>query len=325
MGFKMLALAGQPDALLATGAMRFYLNNNSTDEVMRISSTGNFIIGRTNSDTEVVRSRILGRCWTDYPQTWQLMFRRNTSASTFLTFTPGSSSGNAGIRVQSRLSRDGNISYYYMRNSPLAAIWDNTQSFGPTPFGWSIDQAGLAIMRLNSSLNGIGIRFTFNDGAFTTQTGSDIGASARFGLGAFTSGPRQRVMTGGTTAGTVTGAITVNNTSAEFVNLSDYRRKTNIEPMVDAVGTVKRLRPVWYNLRGFETDPPYAGFIAHEFQEVIRDGVTGYHDQVDEDGEPVYQLMDKRTAIPALVGAVQELHQRVAAARERLDTLKGNN
>jgi hypothetical protein len=311
MGFRMFA-----NSFLSTASeFKFSLNNGSF-EVMKIQSDGSLFF-------PLNATRIRGECWTDYPRTSQLRFRRNSNASTFLTINASSVTGSAGINVHGTSSMSGLITRLYIQHSPLMAAWDAVSPFSNA--GFSMEQAALLLMRADPPSGGIGIRFLFNDTTFRTQTGADIAASARFGLGAFTSGPRQRVMTGGTTAGTVTSAITVNNGSAEFVNLSDYRRKTNIEPMVDAVGTVKRLRPVWYNLRGFETDPLYAGFIAHEFQEVIRDGVTGYRDQVDEGGEPVYQLMDKRTAIPALVGAVQELRQRVEAARERLNTLKGNN
>jgi hypothetical protein len=304
---------GSPDALLATGAARYRINNTATDSVV-IDTSSNFNIGPTQNAV-----LLRGNCWNQ-PFTTQMRFRRSTGAPTFMTFVPNTS-GDAGIRVWGNSNRAGLHSAMYIQNSPLLAVW-NASGTGNS---WSVDSAGLAVMRLDAGSGGIGMRFTFDDPNFRVMTGAEIAASARFGLGAFTSGPRQRVMTGGTTAGVVTSAITVNNTSCEFVNLSDYRRKTNIEPMVDAVGTVKRLRPVWYNLRGFENDPPYSGFIAHEFQEVIRDGVTGYRDEVNDDGEPVYQLMDKRTAIPALVGAVQELRQRIATARERLETLKGNN
>ena len=56
------------------------------------------------------------------------------------------------------------------------------------------------------------------------------------------------------------------------------------------------------------------GFIAHELAEVIPAAVFGQKDEVDAaDGSPVYQKIDQTKLIPHLVGAIQELTQRLAA------------
>ena len=57
------------------------------------------------------------------------------------------------------------------------------------------------------------------------------------------------------------------------------------------------------------------GFLAHEFQAVYPNSVTGTKDAVDAEGKPVYQQMQASTTevIADLVAEIQSLRARVAA------------
>ena len=58
------------------------------------------------------------------------------------------------------------------------------------------------------------------------------------------------------------------------------------------------------------------GFLAHKFQEVYPQSVTGAKDAVDADGNPVYQGMQAGSSevIADLVAEIQSLRKRLADA-----------
>ena len=117
------------------------------------------------------------------------------------------------------------------------------------------------------------------------------------------------------------GSITQNGTTAVAYNTtSDYRLKTDVTPIQDALATVEALNPVsftWIDGR------PDDGFLAHEIQAVIPNCVTGEKDAVNEDGAPKYQQMDSSGVIPFLVKAIQELNAKVDAQAAEIKALKG--
>jgi hypothetical protein len=52
--------------------------------------------------------------------------------------------------------------------------------------------------------------------------------------------------------------------------------------------------------------------LAHEVQSVVPEAITGKHDEVDDDGNPVYQGIDQSKLVPLLVKTIQELEARIA-------------
>jgi hypothetical protein len=107
---------------------------------------------------------------------------------------------------------------------------------------------------------------------------------------------------------TSTGTITVYNTT------SDYRLKNVVGAVTGHGERIDALEPVEYTWKsnGLRT----RGFLAHKFQEVYADSVTGTKDAVDADGKPIYQAMQAGTAevIADLVAEIQSLRQRLSAA-----------
>jgi hypothetical protein len=117
------------------------------------------------------------------------------------------------------------------------------------------------------------------------------------------------------------GSITQNGTTAVLYNTtSDYRLKSDVTPIKDALSTVEALKPVSFTwIDGRKDD----GFLAHEIQAVIPNCVTGEKDAVYEDGTPKYQQMDNSGVIPFLVKAIQELNAKVDAQAAEIKALKG--
>lgn len=107
-----------------------------------------------------------------------------------------------------------------------------------------------------------------------------------------------------------------------FLGGSDYRMKANIRNArseIDMLGVINRLRPVLFdNVIDPESPQKYnqLGYIAHEVQAVVPLAVSGEKDAVDGDGNPVYQMMSDSKFLPYIVGALQQIS-------ERLDALEG--
>jgi hypothetical protein len=126
------------------------------------------------------------------------------------------------------------------------------------------------------------------------------------------------------------GSITIaSGGSTSFNTSSDYRLKENIAPMIGALDTVAKLKPVTYKWKADGSDGQ--GFIAHELQAVIPDCVTGEKDAVeivddlDADGKkigtkevPRYQGIDTSFLVATLTAAIQELNAKVTALEAQL-------
>ena len=116
------------------------------------------------------------------------------------------------------------------------------------------------------------------------------------------------------------GSITQNGTTAVAYNTtSDYRLKTDVTPITNALTTVKALNPVSFTWVDGRKDD---GFIAHELQEVIPNCVTGEKDAINEDGTPKYQQMDNSGVVPFLVKAIQEQQAIIQSLTARITVLE---
>ena len=62
-----------------------------------------------------------------------------------------------------------------------------------------------------------------------------------------------------------------------------------------------------------DPDTTVDGFLAHEAQDVVPEAITGTHNEVDDEGNPVYQGIDQSKLVPLLVKTIQELEARITA------------
>jgi hypothetical protein len=125
---------------------------------------------------------------------------------------------------------------------------------------------------------------------------------------------------GGTQVGTITtsGSATAYNTS------SDYRLKT-IDGKVsgaEAKDFIMALEPVKGNWRA--DGSKFVGFLAHKFQEISPSSVTGRKDEIDEEGNPLYQGMQAASpeVMANLIAFVQEQQVLIQSLTARLEVLE---
>jgi hypothetical protein len=131
------------------------------------------------------------------------------------------------------------------------------------------------------------------------------------------------------------GTITSTVSSTAYNTSSDYRLKTDTQPMTGATDRLKQLNPV--NFEWIVDGTRVDGFLAHEAQAVVPEAVTGAKDAMrdeeyevtpavlDGDGNvvteavmgtrsvPDYQGIDQSKLVPLLVATIKELEARITA------------
>ena len=101
------------------------------------------------------------------------------------------------------------------------------------------------------------------------------------------------------------GTISTDGSTVAYNTSSDYRLKDEVTPMSGALDKVSELKPVTWKWKS--TNENGQGFIAHELAEVCPQAVHGTKDEVDADGNPVYQGIDTSFLVATLTAAIQEL------------------
>ena len=120
----------------------------------------------------------------------------------------------------------------------------------------------------------------------------------------------------------VVGRIVTSGTSTAYNTSSDYRLKENVVDMTGAIDRVKQLSPKRFNFIS-DADTTVDGFLAHEAQTVVAEAVTGTHNEVDDDGNPVMQGIDQAKIVPLLTGALKEAIAKIEDLETRIATLEG--
>jgi hypothetical protein len=117
------------------------------------------------------------------------------------------------------------------------------------------------------------------------------------------------------------GLISVNGSTTSYGTSSDYRLKTDVQPMTGALAKVAALKPVTYKWKA--DGSAGEGFIAHELAEVCPAAVTGEKDAVDAEGKPVYQGIDVSFLVATLTAAIQEQQAIIEQLKADVAALKG--
>jgi len=112
--------------------------------------------------------------------------------------------------------------------------------------------------------------------------------------------------------GTVVGSISVTSSATAYNTSSDYRLKENVVALSNATTRLKQLAPKQFNFIA-DADTTVDGFLAHEVQSVVPEAITGTHNEVDSENNPVYQGIDQSKLVPLLVATIQELEARITA------------
>jgi hypothetical protein len=152
-------------------------------------------------------------------------------------------------------------------------------------------------------------------------------------------------------SGVAKGSISYTSTATAFNTSSDYRLKTDAQPMTGASDRVLALKPV--NFEWISDGSRVDGFLAHEAQSVVPECVTGTKDAMrdeeyevtaaveatyDEDSNeltaavpavmgtrsiPDYQGIDQSKLVPLLTAALQEALTEISALKARVTALEG--
>ena len=111
------------------------------------------------------------------------------------------------------------------------------------------------------------------------------------------------------------GTILASNiiTGLSFNATSDYRIKSNIQQIENTIDILKPIK--YFNIKTQKFD---IGFLAHELQEHYPYLVSGNKDEVDENGEPVYQSINYIGLIGILVKEIQNMKTEIKYLRETL-------
>jgi hypothetical protein len=105
---------------------------------------------------------------------------------------------------------------------------------------------------------------------------------------------------------------------------SDYRLKTNVVDLEEAIERVKQINVHRFNWNNRLDEEKVDGFLAHELAEVIPEAVTGEKDAVREDGTLDYQGVDQSKVVPLLTAALQEAISKIEQLETRIQTLENN-
>ena len=96
--------------------------------------------------------------------------------------------------------------------------------------------------------------------------------------------------------------------SVNYYSASDYRLKTDIKPIHNPLQRCLKLKPINYNFISDKNNNIinniHEGFIAHEAQDILPNGVSGKKDDPDK-----MQSIDYSKFTPLLTGAIQELYK----------------
>ena len=120
------------------------------------------------------------------------------------------------------------------------------------------------------------------------------------------------------------GNIYMNQYGIGTSSSSDYRLKKNISLISDGIDRVKLLKPSRFSWIEGPDDYFQDGFIAHEVEQVVPEAIAGDKDDVDSNGEPIYQGIDQVKIVPLLTAALKEAIAKIENLETRIQTLENN-
>lgn len=118
------------------------------------------------------------------------------------------------------------------------------------------------------------------------------------------------------------GSVTITSSATSYNTSSDYRLKENQVPLANALARVAQLKPYRGNFK-VSPEKTVDFFFAHEVTPVVPEAINGTKDEVDAEGNPVYQGIDQAKLVPLLTAAIQELNAKVTALTAEVEALKG--
>jgi len=284
--------------------------HGSLDVIKATGSTGNSFIRFTDSDASSDFS-IGADDGSGAGSGAFIVYDRNNSAYRAVI----NSSGNVGIGLTNpavRLHVKGGTNENVM-------IVDAT---GTSPnYIFDVRDDGTSKFRVTGSKTTIG---DLSHGSGGNNTALDVrysGGGFQYGANFLPEVDNAQAMGFFNASGTGIGSIYLSASGTTYYTTSDYRLKENDVDMTGAIARVKQLQPKRFNFIA-DADTTVDGFMAHEVQTVVPEAISGTHNEVDDEGNPVYQGIDQSKLVPLLTGALQEAIAKIEALEARVTALE---
>ena len=213
-----------------------------------------------------------------------------------------------GNTIRSSISADSGSNLYFGTGS------SNTERMRIDSSGNLLVGTTSSLGTLASSTNAYGFIYNPND-AITTATNNSSANIIVNRTNSNTAGSVLSVRYNGS----VVGSITTNGSTTAYNTSSDYRLKEDVAPMVGALDTIAKLKPVTYKWKVDGSNGQ--GFIAHELQAVVPDCITGEKDAVNEDGTIKPQGIDTSFLVGTLTCAIQEQQALITTLQTQITAL----
>jgi hypothetical protein len=346
-------------------------------EAARFDSSGNLLVGTTTAaGVDGVTLNGFGYVYGNRANAVSGYFDRGTSDGDILEFRKdGSTVGSIGttsgdLTISSSASSHAGLRF---SNSNILPLKDGALSAGGIDLGQSSGNYGFKDLYLSGNIT-MGGRLLDNTHIFANAANTTeyaridssgnllLGTTSINGVGGITLNPNssngagQIVFNRNTTASTsfpfvfqdaggAKGSISYTDTATAYNTSSDYRLKTDAQPITGASARVQALNPV--NFEWITDGTRVDGFLAHEAQAIVPEAVTGAKDAMrdeeyevtpavlDDDGNvvteavmgtrsvPDYQGIDQSKLVPLLTAALQEALTKIDALETRITALEG--
>ena len=285
----------------------------SWSEAMRIDQYGTILVGHTSEGTWSANNsailRASGVSTFTTTSTPTLYANRLTSDGDIVEFRKnGAEVGSIG--VDDNVGASSKTIYISSSNSAssidvgLKFDWNDNQivpcQSGGTERDAAIDLGASGVRFKDAHLSG-----TVNASNISTSSSS---TSAYFenthGSGGFSASVFNRPNSNGRVAafqrsGTEVGRISITASATSYVTSSDYRLKTDAQPMTGASARVQALNPV--NFEWISEGTRVDGFLAHEAQAVVPESVTGTKDAMRDEEYEVTPAVYEDVTIEAVL------------------------
>jgi hypothetical protein len=335
------ALWGRTAVELDYGTIKFYTNSPSTvaygtniapSERVRIDSSGRLLVGTSSTFDANATFQCLGanaaqffRFGADNAQVIIGSARGSQASPTILSSTDiigglvfrGCGAANTyynGASIQAQIdgiTPGSDLPTRLVFSTTADGASSPTQRMRITSFGFVLIGRQSEITFSTNTTDGVVIRPNRIDAsaasvARITQIRDSTGTLDRFYNGT-----------------NIVGSISCTTTATAYNTSSDYRLKENV---VSLVGAIDRLQQIPVHRFNFIADPDKTvdGFIAHEAQAVVPECVTGTKDEIDAEGNPLYQGIDQSKLVPLLTAALQEAIAEIASLKDRVAALEAS-